>query len=368
MTPLRVEIVVDGDVMPWSPADLEDRGLGGTETGVVRVAAELAARGHEVTVFAAVAGAGLAAGGVAWRPRDDWEPAASRDVLLAVRAPGAVAASAGDGAVRLLWLHDPDGVPGFTPQIAERTDAVLAVSGWHAERLRDRLTLPAERVVAVGNGVDPLPAPPGTVRERRVVTTIQPERGVDVLLELWPEIRAAVPGATLSCCHAPVYDHIAPRNPRVAAHRERIAELATQPGVELLAPLGRHALGALLARSRVWAHPSWSTPWEVPFLETSCIAAMEAQAAGLCVVASAWGALPETVVAGRLVEPLDAPGPRWRAALAEAIVEGLTDEAVQRRAAEDGPRAMAGRDWAAVTGRVLEVVERARAATGPVAP
>ena len=41
-------------------------------------------------------------------------------------------------------------------------------------------------------------------------------------------------------------------------------------------------------RAGVWAYPTW-------FSETSCITAMEAQAAGLMIVSSAIAALPETV-------------------------------------------------------------------------
>ncbi|MDI3280542.1 MAG: glycosyltransferase, partial [Bacillota bacterium] len=65
-----------------------------------------------------------------------------------------------------------------------------------------------------------------------------------------------------------------------------------QEGVYFLGALPPPNLALELARSALLVHPSNST-------EASCIAAIEAQAAGTPVVASAYGALPETVQDGR---------------------------------------------------------------------
>jgi hypothetical protein len=107
-----------------------------------------------------------------------------------------------------------------------------------------------------------------------------------------------------------------------------------------------------MRRSRVWAHPSWATAYDAPFDETSCLGALQAQAAGMHVVAADWGALPETVRSGTLIPGDEAPNGSWRSAFAEEIVRGLTDAAVQRRARTEGPAAMRRRGWSDVARRL----------------
>jgi len=88
----------------------------------------------------------------------------------------------------------------------------------------------------------------------------------------------------------------------------------------------------------VWAHPTW-------FTETSCITAMEAQAAGLRIVTSAIAALTETVgwQYGVLLEG-DWLSPEYQAAFVNHVVEamtapegewGQTREKIKERAASD---------------------------------
>jgi glycosyltransferase involved in cell wall biosynthesis len=224
---------------------------------------------------------------------------------------------------------------------------VLTLSRWHRKLITHRYPVLADRVVVVRNGVELGrfgEAGGGLERRPRVLFTSQPERGLDVVLELWPQVLERVPEAELAHTHAPIYDAITDVD-WVAEHRKRIERLSDQPRVRSLGSLPKPELAALMRGSRVWAHPSWATPYDAPFDELSCIAAMEAQTAGLWVVASAWGALPETVQVGALIDARGAPGEPWRSRMVEAIVAGLTDPDAQRAAVEDGPAAMRDRGW-----------------------
>lgn len=194
------------------------------------------------------------------------------------------------------------------------------------------------------------------MRDPRVLYTSSPDRGLDLVLELWPEVRYQVPEATLGYCYPGYFEHAARTIPALAEFAERIRALSRHDSVTPLGPLSQPQLAQLMLSSRVWVHPSWCTPVGDRFYETSCIGAMEAQAAGLHIVASNWGALHETVRVGRLVgaEPLS---DRWRAEFVRGIVEGLTDPQVQARAARKGPQAAADFGWAPVADRVAALVE-----------
>ncbi len=353
----RVAIWTGEDPIRWSPTEIERSGLGGTETAVVRVAEELALGGYEVGVFGNVetgSHRGVRYGSAGEFVADD-------AAVLWLRMPPR-SEDLGRPARSLAWVHQRDLGAGFSSRDAELLDGVLAVSAWHRDLILTAHPGLTDRVTIVGNGVElGLFTPPedGADRCPRVLFTSQPERGLDVLLELWPAVRERVPEAELAWCYAPVYDRIADRG-WVADHRQRVADLADQPGATPLGPLPKPELAELMRNSSVWAHPSWATPFSAFFDETSCIAAMEAQATGLCVVASAWGALPETIRVGELIDPEGAPGEPWRAALIEALVSALTNASLQARAAREGPAEMANRGWDAVAASIVDVIEGER--------
>jgi glycosyltransferase involved in cell wall biosynthesis len=124
-------------------------------------------------------------------------------------------------------------------------------------------------------------------------------------------------------------------------------ELLEQPGVRRIeGGLGQKALAHLMRASLVWAHPSWWSTGDQEFHETSCISAMEAQAAGCVVVASNWGALTETVQHGTLIDgdPRD-PAGSWRRQFVDSICRGLTDEPTRQAAQVVGPELMRDMDW-----------------------
>ncbi len=192
-------------------------------------------------------------------------------------------------------------------------------------------------------------------RAQRVLYTSSPDRGLDIVLELWPDVLAAVPDALLGFAYPSVYDAVADQDAHVAQHRDKIAALSDQSGVTKLGPLSQPALAALMCDSRVWVHPSWMTMYNAPFHETSCIGAMEAQAAGCFVVASDWGALSETVQWGLRVNG-DAPGPRWREGLVAGIVQGLTDEESGDTAVYQGPRRVKHLGWDGVGEQIGKLI------------
>jgi hypothetical protein len=73
---------------------------------------------------------------------------------------------------------------------------------------------------------------------------------------------------------------------------------------------------------------------------------MEAQAAGLVVVASNWGALTENVRYGTLIDgDPGEPDGRWRDEFVSGIVNGLTSSQAQAAAQECGPVMMRDMGW-----------------------
>lgn len=342
--------------MRWAPQDIDLKGLGGSETAAVRLADALAALGWVVTVYGDIEQG--CHGQVVYRHHETFDPLQHRDVVISSRLPELfdrpVAARK-----KLLWMHDTDCGDRLTWERVKHIDHILTLSAWHTEHVQ-RL-YPSDywpKIVQIRNGIDfEHFTPNGKVpkRQRRVLYTSSPDRGLDLLLEMWPQVRKRVPRATLEFAYAPVYFKVAEERPEVAEHQQRIEKLADQPGVKALGSLSQPALAELMRSSLVWCAPSYNTPHDVPFYETSCIGAMEAQAAGCHVVASSWGALTETVKVGALVDAEPKSGP-WKTQFVDAIVRGLRDAGTQKEAQTKGPKAVAGMGWDGVARQVTEIV------------
>jgi glycosyltransferase involved in cell wall biosynthesis len=349
----RIAIWTGNDPLQWSAADIDGRAVGGTEIAVTRMAEELCRLGFDVTVYGNVEP--CTHEGARFAPAGEFDPADAP--VIWVRMPDCAAHLALPPR-SIVWAHDRNLGEGLGDDAAVQLDAVLAKSRWQLRLILERHPVLADRAIVVPNGVEVdrfAERDGGGDRAPRVLFTSQPERGLDVMLELWPRVRERVPDAEMAYAYAPIYATITDVE-WVGAHRERIERLSGQPGVRPLGSLSRDALAELMRDARVWAHPSWATAYSSPFDETSCVAAMEAQAAGLWVVASAWGALPETVRVGALVDPDGAPGEPWRSRLVEEIVAGLTDPDRQRRARADGPAAMRDQRWSAAARSVAAAI------------
>jgi hypothetical protein len=198
-------------------------------------------------------------------------------------------------------------------------------SDWQANTFQAHHAVPAWQVLrtrlgaAASAGVtSPEQTPDLGRRPRRLAYASTPFRGLDVLLDLFPRIRAACPDAELD-----VYSSMQVYGVAASDDRAQFGALyrkAEQPGVTLVGSLPQPELAARLQQARVLAYPNH-------YPETFCIAAIEAQAAGCAVVTSALGALPETVGDGGICIPGDPRTAAYQEAFVNACVRLLTDDA-----------------------------------------
>lgn len=341
----------------WSPMDVIRKGLGGSETAAVRLAEQLDRRGYLVTVYGQVEETCYRS--VMYRHHDRFDPLDDWHTIISSRIPHLFDRPT-RARRRLLWVHDVDCGPELTAARAQAIDAFITLSAWHTRHFTGRYPFTHGRVVQLRNGITPSLFQPQPWQERapRALYTSSPDRGLEQLLTLWPQVREQVPEAVLAFCYADVYNAVADQQPEIAAHRTRLKQLIDQtPGATPLGSLPQPKLAELMCSSRVWAHPSWAANGE-PFHETSCIGAMEAQAAGCHVVASCWGALPETVRYGQLLGGRGPGDPVWEQGMVNAIVAGLQDANVGQAAVELAPKAVQELSWAGVAQDFIGLIEQ----------
>lgn len=342
---------------PWDPLDIVGRGLGGSETAAYRIAEAFAEMGHIVTLYGHFRQEGALKDVILkdWRRFD---PTVARRAVITFRNAEMFDQPL-NAETKILWLEDVAGAEGLNERRAENIDYVCGVSKWHAENIRETYPwLAEEKVVASRNGITHAffeGEPPE--REKRLLYTSSPDRGLDIALECWPEVLERVPDAKFFHTYGPWYDIVANVSPETAAHRARCRALGEHESVKAVGPLGQKDLALLMRSSLAWCAPSYFSLGRVKFCETSCISAMEAQAAGCRVICSDWGALHETVKTGAKLEG-DPMGPEWRARFVDEIVAALTDPAVQAIAQRKGPPAVATNDWFGVCCQLEALWER----------
>lgn len=339
---------------PWHPNDIVDRGLGGSETAAYRLAEVLAEMGYVVTLYGHFQQEG-AVKDVILRNFRRFDPTIERQAVITFRNAEMFDMPV-NATTKILWLEDVAGAEGLTEQRAENIDYVVGVSQWHARNIKEVYPwLPERKVRGMRNGIfHPFFDGEQPEREQRVLFTSSPDRGLDIVLECWPKVVEQVPDAVLAHLYGPWYNLVANRAPAITAHRDRIRELSEQPGVKAVGSLGQKDLAMLMRSSMVWCHPSYFSPGKDKFDETSCISAMEAQAAGLAVVCADWGALSETVKVGTKIDG-DPMGDEWREEFVAGIVAGLTDPAVQEHARKEAPLAVGYDDWYGVAIKLAEL-------------
>lgn len=122
------------------------------------------------------------------------------------------------------------------------------------------------------------------------------DRGLDILLFIWPDILEQVPDATLEICYGwNTFDSVTANNPERVEWKKHIEMAMQQPGITHHGRVGKEELTKIRKECGIWAYPTY-------FEEINCITALEAQRDGLVPVTMTLAALSETAKEGILVE------------------------------------------------------------------
>lgn len=290
--PKKSIVIMTGDTAldAWGPWSLKE-GIGGSEEAIIRLAPKLATLGYKVVVFAKPGDRTGLYDGVMWRNYWDCNLDDTFDIFVAWRAPFIF-----DKQIKarksFLWLHDVMEPGEFTPKRIENFTKCILLSKYHRSLFP---MIPDEKVLMSGNGIDPETFEGvDEIRDpHKIFYGSSHVRGLAYLYEIWPEVKAAVPEATLDVYYGrESYDKIHRGNPeRLKWMDDMIAKSKELEGVTDHGKVGQDEIVRAIFRSGVWAYPC-------PFPEIYCITAIKAQAGGAIPVSTDFAALDETVQYG----------------------------------------------------------------------
>ena len=290
----------------FTPDDLngENVQIGGGETAMISVSREIAALGHDVTVFYDVNPPGRYHG-VDYLPAGLFVPLACNqefDVLVCWDAPHALRFR--DRAkVRVLAFQLNDAQIG---PFDHMVDLYMHPSQWHIDMFHELYPEMStfKSVARVTNGIDynryvPVVSP-DEVRKPRVIYSSSPDRGLHHLLRMWPLVHKEVPEAELHVFYdmkrwLDLDDRVRAEggltntSERAAIIKDQIEHPENLPNVTFHGAVGQGRLAREQAMSKVMAYPC--DP--VRPTEGFSMSILEGITAGCHVISTNADALPE---------------------------------------------------------------------------
>ncbi|MGA3066214.1 MAG: tetratricopeptide repeat protein [Tepidisphaeraceae bacterium] len=307
--------------------------LGGSPSAVSYLSEQFAALGHSTFLI----NYGSAQGNINGVEHLSWNQfkieqlgGLNLDAAIVIQAAGRgqwVKTALGENARLILWNQDGVDQPTVWPlhEPAERDsyDGMAMVSRWQAEQFIREFSLDPARIALMGNAIAPafagLLAKEDSILAKKaqppwLVYASTPYRGLELLLDLFPDIRAKVPDARLGVFSSMnVYQMTGHEAEKYRPLYDRCRQT---PGVEYFGSVAQPALAQWLLQAAVMAYPN-------TYCETACIAVMEGMAAGCQIVTSDLAALPETTAGFARLVPPDFQNPANRRRFVEEIVAVL---------------------------------------------
>lgn len=379
----------------------DPRGLTGSELGLVRIAEELAALGHDVTVHVKSPEAGTTQRG--FRVESPETQIAPCDATIAINEPDLNrGAPAGALRVTCFWLNGmthcqvgfdahndlylspsaphlheimmreawravapipshPDGQERYEPNADKWAVVDLGCDPWRYDLNEDRETSPE-----IGVEMQPIEKIPG-----RAIYSSSPDRGLHWLLQEWPVIKLAAPHATLHIFYrlepwirgfdnTPYFPPIEPNRARALYVQEALRRLSDPKwGITLRDSVSRETIEREMAQAEVMAYPCDTLAWSEGF---SC-SVLEGCAARACPITTdcdalggVYGdALPLTRRNDRAPEEWV---PEWR----KAVIGALKDADYRRQVNEKARAFAERRTWKRVAENIMAEVEKRKSA------
>lgn len=341
-------LFVPMSTLPFHGESLEERPLGGTETGVINLASCLKKMGHEVFVISDFANPPLS--DPLYVPFRALELIGPVDAFIAVRDWRALSLPI-KARVRAFWTGDaydqPLSVGIGDKRVTNLIDLFFTVSQWQRDTFCESANFPADKCVMIKNGIAVENFQGLETRQsKRLIYSSTPYRGLIHLLEIFPRVLQAHPEAELHIFSgSEVY-----RGAEVDIAQEKAFKSFIEP-FRNIAKCTIHGnilqkeLAREFMRSAILAYPN-------TFPETSCITAMEAQAAGCVPVTSDLGALPETVGDAGILIPGEPGSSLYKDLFVETICNLFSDQEKWRRFSEKGQAKINQFSWMRVAERV----------------
>lgn len=275
-----------GAVSDWDENTLATKGHGGSETAAIEVAKELALKTkRKIKLFQPRAKREVMPSGVEYLPMD-----ALRGYITNVRPKAVINwrhPTRLSEAPTVVWCHDllcPNASP------ADKYDKIFALSEFHKNYLHQVQGISKDKITLLTNGINPADFPADCERNpNKIIFSSSPDRGLDRAIRIVEAARKQSGlDLTLDCFYG--FENMRKSGqPQWIKQADDIeAMIAERPWVHYHGFVNKQTLMRHFQESAVWIYPA-------NFIETYCITAIEALAAGAYPIVRDMGALKYTM-------------------------------------------------------------------------
>lgn len=286
---MRITFFCPTALEKWGPDSITETGIGGSEAAVILMAKQVADLGHEVDVYALCDP--QTKDGVTYRSFESLTKT-STDVLIILRVPAVITPLREyiQSKRTYLWMHDMLPEDELLPFL-DSYDRILVLSAFHRQAFP---SVPDAQIFQTRNGIDT-----GFIQEQKkpkrnpwgLVYCSNYDRGLILFTDHWDALKKEFPKLELTIMYGWQTLEALMQPSDVAALKERIEPLFAKKDVHHLGRVSQPEVIKQLCGASIFAYPCM-------YPETSCIAAMQAQACGAVPVVIPSGALQETVQFG----------------------------------------------------------------------
>ena len=282
--PNTVVIVADGGWGNWSGEDIETKGVGGSETWVIETATVLT-KYWNVIVFCRTEKFSYYKN-VCYRPINEYITFTGKHIvdhtIISRYTEYVPVACYGHSKKVYLIFHDILQDQTIIP-LHPKIECLIGLTNWHADTIKRMF--PQFKVTNSYYGIKPRPLKPKVTNS--FIYSSFPNRGLSVLLRMWPRIKKVLPDATLG-----IYCNLEQEWVNRVA-KEEMDEIRTllavnNKGVTVHGWVSKKVLMDAWDTAEYWLYPCI-------FEETFCHTAMEAAITKTFVISCPLAALTETV-------------------------------------------------------------------------
>jgi glycosyltransferase involved in cell wall biosynthesis len=305
--------------VPINGNSLNEKTLGASEMALIEIARGLAKLDWDVSVYTNCDREGNYEGVEYKDYRRIMEiEGLQNDVFVSMRDVMPFVSTRPPATKTILWTHDVARAYKNLDIFHDAIDEIFATSNYQMNDIANAYKIPKEKFWVCDLGIDKKFFDEHSKNVSRdpdkVIYCTTPYRGLDVLLDAWPEIRKRSPNAWLRVISGMSLYSM----PSRVEFNELIdkARAMEKQGVKYSEPLPRADFVRELAEASVFAYPNH-------FPETYCTVASEATYLDVGIVSSAYGAIPEVVGDNAVLIEGDSKQPAYREKFIDAVVAML---------------------------------------------
>jgi glycosyltransferase involved in cell wall biosynthesis len=175
----------------------------------------------------------------------------------------------------------------------DRIEKYFCLSQRHKQFVHEYHDIPLDQIVVTSNGLDFTRFDKDIKKDRyQMIYSSSPDRGLELLLSLFPKVKEQVPEAKLDIYYG--FENF--RDQEYV--KKMLGIIKNTKGVTYHGRVGQDELAEAFLGSTIWAYPTW-------FQETYCITALEAMASKCVPVTSSYWGLIDTVKDGGILLPMN---------------------------------------------------------------